>query len=170
MFFRKKRKQQAIAAENNLGMIAKHFPDYEICFCEDQKFFEILHPFGKENITVEYVPNDEWTPYVVSFSFQHWHMNDEEDIVECIRDVINGKVVAIEFFRDGKRRFGGDIEAQELEELSYESLAHYIGDFGVHKLVDVADSFKVRGWNADADFDATFNIDDCGKITVKKQM
>ena len=73
----------------------------------------------------------------------------------------------IEFFKCGKRCFGGDIEAQVLQDLSYETLEEYFSDFPFGKLKDIADSFKVRGWKPDANFDAVFDVDACGKIAIK---
>ncbi len=154
---------------NRLAFIATHFSDYKVHFSEDKNLLEISNPFYNENIRIEYVPEDEWTPYIVYFSFQHRHMNDEEDMIEYISNIINGNVFSIEFFKDGKRRFGGDIEAQELKELSYETLEQHTGYYGMAKLKDIADSFKVRGWSQDANFDAIFIIDTCGKIAIKTQ-
>ena len=154
--------------DNNLELIAAHFSDYDVQFSEDQKSFEILSPCGNENIRLEYVSNDEWTPYILYFSFQHWHMNDEEDIIEHINDIINGNLFSIEFFANGNRCFGGEIDMQELQELSYETLEQLTASFGMPKLKDFADSFKVRGWHTETNFDAKFIIDEFGNITIKK--
>ena len=154
--------------QNNLVAIASQFSDYVTYLSEDKNFLEILNPFGNENIKLEYVSEDEWTPYILYFSFQHWHMNDEEDIIEHIYDIINGKLLSIEFFKCGRRCFGGDIEAQELQGLSYETLEEYFSDFPFGKLKDIADSFKVRGWDPRDNFDATFECDDNGDITIVK--
>ena len=153
--------------QNNLVAIASQFSDYVTYLSEDKNFLEILNPFGNENIKLEYVSEDEWTPYILYFSFQHWHMNDEKDIIEHIYDIINGKLLSIEFFICGKRCFGGDIEAQVLQDLSYETLEEYFSDFPFGKLKDIADSFKVRGWKPDSNFDAVFDVDACGKIAIK---
>ena len=99
--------------QNNLVAIASQFSDYATHLFDDKNYLEIRNPFGNENIKLEYVPEDEWTPYILCFSFQHWHMNDEEDIIEHIYDIINGKLLSIEFFKCGRRCFGGDIEAKE---------------------------------------------------------
>ena len=153
--------------QNNLVAIASQFSDYATHLFDDKNSLEIRNPFGNENIKLEYVPEDECTPYILYFSFQHWHMNDEEDIIEHIYDIINGKLLSIEFFKCGRRRFGGDIEAKELQDLSYETLENFFSDFPFGKLKDIADSFKVRGWKPDANFDAVFDVDACGKTTIK---
>ena len=152
--------------KNNLAVIAARFSDHVTRFSEGNTVLEIINPFGNENIKVEYVPDDEWTPYILYFSFQHWHMADEEDIIENINDIIDGKMLSIEFFKDGKRCFGGDIEVQDLKELSYESLENIFSVFRI-KIIAVADSFKVRGWKANTDFDAVFNVDGNGEISIK---
>ena len=154
--------------DNNLELIATHFSDYDVQFSKDKNLLEILNPCGNENIRVEYVSDDEWTPYILYFLFQHWHMNDEEDIIEYINDIIDGNLFSIEFFANGNRCFGGDIDAQELQELSYESLEQFTGYYGMSKLKDLADSFKVRGWRTETNFDAKFIIDELGNITIKK--
>ena len=151
---------------NNLADIAAHFSEYAARFSEDESVLEIVNPFGNENIKIEYVPEDEWTPYILYFSFQHWHLNDEENIIEIIRDIIDGKLLSIEFFKNDKRRFGGDIEIQDLQDLSYEALENYFSDLQIN-IIDVADTFKVRGWKADVNFDAAFDVDSHGEIVIK---
>ena len=79
---------------------------------------------------------------------------------------MNGNVFAIEFFKDGYRRFGGDLNAQEVRELSYDRLAHFLGCFGASRLIDVVDSCKIRGWAGDTDFDVTFVEDEQGNVTL----
>lgn len=154
--------------EGRLEFIAKSFSDYNICLSKDKKILEIYNPNGEDNIRVEYVPNDEWNHYIVCFAFQHWHMNDEKDIIERISDIIEGNLFSIEFFENNILRFGGDIEAQKLQELSYETLEKYTGYYGSTKLKELISSFKVRGWNADANFNAKFIVDEFGNITIQK--
>lgn len=150
--------------------LKKHFSAYEINFSKerDRDLVEIINPFYDENIRVEYIPEDDFTPYVVSFAFQHCHMCDEEDIVEYVNDIIDGKILSIEFFKNGARCFGGDIATLELADLSYDALAKSIEDWGIAKLLDYADSFKLRGWHSNYSFDAAFVIDENGLPTIKK--
>ena len=142
-----------------LSFLSKHFAAYDIKFSKERNrdLAEIINPFYDENIRVEYIPEDDFTPYVVSFAFQHCHMCDEEDIVEYVNDIMNGNLLSIEFFDNGVRCFGGDIEASELADLSYETLAEHWG-----KLLDYADSFKLRGWLSNNNFDAALIIDKNG--------
>ena len=155
--------------ENVFDFLIHHFSSYQIEFSKNGTLAEIINPFGIDNIRVEYVPDDEFTPFIVYFAFQHCHMNDEEDIVDYICDLIDGNRCCIEFFKNGTRHFGGDISAEELINLSYEGLEQYSGYFGLHKLINLADSFKVRGWNPKDNFDADFIISDNGSVEIMRQ-
>ena len=71
------------------------------------------------------------------------------------RNIISGNTLAIEFFNNEKRGFGGEIDAEELQDLSYEKPEHFTGYYGLTKLFDVADSFKIRGWDSNYNFSYT---------------
>jgi len=147
--------------------LIKQFPNDEIVILEDDSLAEIINTFGKDNIKV-YYDSDDFSPYIVCFAFQHVHLCDEEAVIDYINDIICGNLFSIEFFRDGERCFGGDITADRLKELSYKTLERYTGYYGGTKLIECADMFKVRGWNSNNNFDATFVIDECGIVTIKK--
>ena len=154
-------------SKNNYTFLTNHFSSYEIIYLESKDSVEIVNPFGKDNIIVDYDPADP-TPFMVMFSFQHRHIEDENGVIEYINDIVNEKVFSIEFFKDGERHFGGDITAQELEDLSYENLEQRTGYYGSTKLIDCADMFKVRGWSGKNSFDAMFVVSESGKIEIKK--
>ena len=137
-------------------------------FSEDGSTVEIVNPFGNENIKVEYVTEDDFTTYIVFFAFQHCHMCDEEDVIDYINNIIDGKVFSIEYFNNGTRCLGGDITAEELRELSYDTLEQNTGYYGITKLKDCADSFKLRGWHSDCNYDAIFVTDESGNVAIKK--
>ena len=105
--------------KDRFDLLTKQFSAYEMEFSKDGDLVEIINPFGCENIRVEYIPDDDFTPYIVYFAFQHCHMCDVEDIVEYIRDLIEGNRFSIEFFKNGVRYFGGDIAAEELKDFVY---------------------------------------------------
>ena len=149
-------------------LLTKHFSAYEMKFSKNGNLLEIINPFCLENIRVEYIPTDDFTPYVVSFAFQHCHMCDEEDIADYMNDIIDGKVFSIEFFNKGTRCFGGDITAAELDSLTYETLTKYIESWGISNLLDYADSFKLRGWHSNYNFDAELITDENGLPGIKK--
>jgi hypothetical protein len=154
-------------AENRLDFISKYFSNYEIRLSEDDLI--IFNPYGSENIRVEYVSDDEWTPYVIGYSFHRHHMSNVDDIIGHINGIVNGDVLSVEFFKNGVRCFGGYIETREADGFSYEALARFAARFGFAELKDTADSLKVRGWQEGASFDASFVIDSRGNVIVKKQ-
>ena len=154
-------------SKNNYTFLTNHFSSYEIIYLESEDSVEIVNPFGKDNIIVYYDLADP-TPFMVEFSFQHRHIEDENGVIEYINDIVNEKVFSIEFFKDGERRFGGDITAQELKDLSYEELEQTIGYYGSTKLKDCVNVFKVRGWSGNDNFDATFVVSENGNVEIKK--
>lgn len=66
---------------------------------------------------------EKYVEYIVSFTTQHRHYDDLDDAMDFIRELMMDEVLAIEFYSNGKRRFGGDITAEEYENLTVESLA-----------------------------------------------
>ena len=102
------------------------------------------------------------------FSFQHRHIDDEIGVVEYVTDIIDENVFAIEFFKNGERCFGGDVTAEELKDLSYEELEQTTGYYGSTKLKDCVNTFKVRGWSGNDNFDATFVVSENGNVEIKK--
>lgn len=126
----------------------------------------VLNPYQDENILV-YYDDDDFRPYTACFSFQHVHLTDEESVIEWIEDIISGRRLAIEFFCNDSRRFGGDIEAEKLEALSYQSLEQWSGYYGCCKLFEVADSFRVRGWHPSGNMDAAFVLDDNNEAAIR---
>lgn len=154
--------------KNIFDFLTKQFPNDEIVILEDDSLAEIINTFGKDNIKVYYDSDDDFSPYILCFAFQHVHLCDEEAVVDYINDIISGNLFSIEFFYNGQRCFGGDITADRLKELSYKALERYTGYYGGTKLIECADMFKVRGWKSDNNFDATFVIDECGMVTIKK--
>jgi hypothetical protein len=148
--------------------LKKQFSSYEMNFSKDDNMVEIVNPFGNENVRVEYVTEDDFTPYIVFFAFQHCHMRDEEAVINYINVIITGNIFSIEYFNNDARCFGRDISAEELKDLSYEVLEQNTGYYGTTKLKDFVDSFKVRGWHSDCNFDAVFVTGEDDSITIKK--
>ena len=137
---------------------------FVLAFSDDGYYFEIKNPSGKENIQVCF-ENDPHTPYTVYFSFQHRHLATAAKAQKYVEDIMSSRMFAIEFFKDGRRRFGGDLTSQELQALSYQTLSDKLG---YADLADAADSFKVRGWEPGTDFDAVFVRDEQGNVTIQK--
>ena len=150
--------------ENKLSFLKESFPEFELQFSDNYSNAVIINPNWNENITVY---DDEYE-FVVCFSFQHRHFEDEEDVSGWIREIIGNNKLAIEFFNKEQRHFGSEIDTAELQNLSYNKLEQFTGYYGSTKLLDVADSFKVRGWDYKYNFDFTFLRDTNGTITINK--
>ena len=151
-------------SKNRLVFLKDAFSEFELQFAEDDSYAVIVNANYDENITVY----DDEFEFTVCFSFQHRHFEDEDDIIEWIRKIISGSTFAIEFFNNEQRRFGGEIDAEELQDLSYEKLEQFTGYYGLTKLLDVADSFKIRGWDSKSNFDCTITCEANGSISINQ--
>ena len=81
---------------------------------------------------------------------------NEESAKKWIDSILSEDVFSIEYFCGEDRRFGGQISAQELRNLSYDYLEQDTGYYGITKLFQIADHFKIRGWSRKNDFDGYF--------------
>ena len=68
-------------------------------------------------------PAERYEEYVVEFATQHRHFDDLEDAIDYVRELMDDETLPLEFYLDGKRRFGGDIRRAELPLLSQAMLA-----------------------------------------------
>ena len=150
--------------DNRLIFLKEAFSDFKLEFSDDFQNVVIFNPNYNENIIVY----DDEFEFTVCFSFQHCHLEDEADVVDWIRRIIYGNTFAIEFFNNERRCFGGEIDAEELQDLSYEKLEKSTGYYGLTKLVDVANSFKIRGWDSKNNFDCTITCEANGSIAINK--
>ena len=91
--------------KNRLTFLKEAFPGFKLQFAEDYSNAVIVNPNYDENITVH---DDE---FIVCFSFQHRHFEEENDLIDWIRKIISGNTFAIEFFNNEQRGFGGEIDA-----------------------------------------------------------
>ena len=158
----------------DLLRIAEQFAAYDVQFSDEKESFEILNPFGKDSILVESEGDTPDSSYIVCYSFFHIHLETVEQVVAYVRDILEGRRVIIEFCKDGNWSMRADLDPQELRELSYAGLAKRLGCDGTpesyrpQQLVDFADSFHVRGWAQDADFDAVLVRDEQGNVTIQR--
>ncbi len=146
--------------------IAEHFSAYDVQFSDNGESFDIINQFGKDPISV-YVESDPQMPYMVCFSFNHVHLETPDQVIAYVDDIICGNQFTIGFFKDGRQRIGGNLNAQEVRAISYNVLTLFVHSFRDIKLIDVADSIKVRGWAQDGDFDATFGTDEMGNVSIQ---
>lgn len=151
-----------------LYVVARYFLAFDPDFSDDGNCFEIKSPFGKDAILVQHDEEE----YTVCYSRHHVHLETAKQAEAYVCDIMAGRRTIIEFYKDGRLCMSADLSAQELCELSYASLSQRMGfgknEFMPGELIDFADSFKIRGWAQDADFDATFIADVQGNVTVQK--
>ena len=151
-------------SKKRLDFLKDAFRGFELQFAEDESNVVILNPNYDENITVY---DDEYE-FTACFSFQHCHFEDEEDIIEWIGKIISGNTFAIEFFNNDQRRFGGEIDTEELQGLTYKKLEQFTGYYGLTKLLDVVDSFKIRSWDGKNNFDYTMIREENGNVVINQ--
>ena len=102
-------------SKKRLEFLKDTFLGLDLQMADDEASMVILNPNYDENITVY---DDEYE-YIVCFSFQHRHFEDEDDIIAWIRKIITGNTFAIEFFNTEQRCFGSEIDTEDLQGLTY---------------------------------------------------
>ena len=57
----------------------------------------------------------QFSEYIVEFSTQHSHFEDdeEEEIIDYILAIMRDEVLPVEFFCNGQRRFGGELDRKK---------------------------------------------------------
>ena len=146
----------AIKSLEKLSFLENYVSKYRIDISDDLESAIIYNPNSEDHLYIEYDKADAFSPYMLSFSFQHVHMTDEECAKEWIDSILSEDIFSIEYFCGEDRRFGGQISAQELKNLSYDYLEQNTGYYGITKLFQIADHFKIRGWRRKNDFDGYF--------------
>lgn len=151
-------------SKKRLEFLKDTFLGLDLQMADDEASMVILNPNYDENITVY---DDEYE-YIVFFSFQHRHFEDEDDIIAWIRKIITGNTFAIGFFNNEQRCFGSEIDTEELQGLTYKKLEQFTGYYGLTKLLDVADSFKIRSWDGKNNFDYTMICEENGNVVINQ--
>ncbi len=137
-----------------LDFLYEHFSNYEIKTCNEFEVecFKICDPDFEEPIKV-YCEFGEVNIYTVCFATQHMHITDKNVLIETITNYANGTIAAIEFYKDGKNCFGGQIEVKYLADITYNSLCGY---FGYENLDMTHLTFKVYAWDKEYCFEGFF--------------
>ena len=140
------------------------FSEYsvDICVNEDTEIVTIRNDGFDFPIVVYYFP-DDYHKYLLRFATQHRDTSSKDDLISYISSFEKAEKAAIEFYKDGKDCFGGEIETAVLNGLTYDSLKHR---FFYHDLADYM--FSVRAWDKSFCFDAHFAKDDFGHVTIVK--
>lgn len=149
-------------SKNRLTFLKDAFPEFELQFSENDTKAVIVNPNYDENIIVY---DDEYE-FTVCFSFQHSHLDDADEIVDWIRKIISGNRYAIEFISNERLCWGSQIDAEELQDLSYEKLEQFIGYYVSKELPIVANTFKIRGWDNKNNLDYTITYKANGSIAI----
>lgn len=97
-------------------------------------------------------PSERCEEYIISFSTQHCHLDDMEDVIDYVQRIIEDEILPLEFYRDGERRFGGDIERSELPLLSQAVLSQR---FMVPRERLVHFQFEIHSWSGKYDVPRT---------------
>ncbi len=150
-----------------LTFLKNLFPNHsiEIEVKEDNtEYAKIIHEEFDDIIKIFYYPGDYYE-YYFSFATQHRHTSDKNELIEIIKSFINAEKAAIEFYLNGKNRFGGEIEVSLLDDITYEYLRQ---DYG-YQNIDMSEyTFEVRAWNKKYCFNGSFEMTDSGKIAIIK--
>ena len=65
--------------------------------------------------------------YIISFKTQHCHFDDYNDCIDYLNNIMNDKILAIEFYLGNKAVFGGDISIESFNNLSIDVLNEMYG-------------------------------------------
>ena len=89
---------------------------------------------------------DRFTEYIVEFSTQHRHFEDdeEEEIIDYILSIMLDEVLPIEFFCNGQRRFGGELDRKKN---SGADPAKWLTDVGCDAAQYTPLSYEINSWS-----------------------
>lgn len=146
--------------------ICKKFSDYETERGNEQgvEYVSIMKKGFREPIKVYY--ELDMQEYIVTFATQHLHIDEDDDLIDVISEFANASIAAIEFYENGKRSFGGQIETNLLENLSYDTLRTHFG----YPNLDIRQmTFRVYAWDKKYCFEGSFvqTASDAVKIMKK---
>ena len=101
------------------------FPDLRIeLFADGEEEWAHIFPAQGKPLYVGYIP-DDWTPFSFRFGMTHGHECDAEGMTEQLEDYISGREASIEFYLEGKPRFGGTIDPAIMHSKDFEALCRW---------------------------------------------
>ena len=114
--------------------------DYDVTVDATEDCLTIVNKNNGNELTVfmeEYLTQDmknHFYEYIVQFSTQHCHFEEDEETVAIgyILSIIDDKILPLEFFSGDNPRFGGEINIDDLDDLSVSYLSNeygYDGDY-----------------------------------------
>ena len=89
---------------------------------------------------------DRFTEYIVEFSTQHSHFEDdeEEEIIDYILAIMRDEVLPIEFFCNGQRRFGGELDRKKNTDANP---TNWLSDNGIDPAQYAAFAYEINSWS-----------------------
>lgn len=154
-------------APMHLTFLREAFLEYPIEFRRDgsQEWARIQHPDHDHAIQICFDPGTP-DPYYLVFATQHLHIEDADELIESIRDFASGKYAAIEFYRNGESRFGGQIETALLDGVTYGELRKL---FGASSLFFRWLTFRVTAWDRRYCFEGCFRRGKSGQMEIVRK-
>ena len=114
--------------------INKHFKNNNsINVRKDEDEISLLNKNNKREIKIrkdEYEASDgsdRFIQYMVYFSYNHWHLDNINEVVELIQCIINDEELVVQFFKDNKESFGSGMSIEDYNRLSLDFLSEYYG-------------------------------------------
>lgn len=150
----------------HLLFLQELFPQYTVeLHAEDgSEWAYIKNDAFHDLIKIYYEPEDYYNYYLL-FATQHRHTSEKELLIEYATAFANAEAAAIEFYENGRNRFGGEIPTALLDDLTYDSLRKYFG----YASVDCGSlTFRVRAWNKKYCFDGAFASSSSGDVQIIK--
>ena len=121
--------------------IDKQFKSNEnIIISKDENHIVILNKNNKREIKIikeEYKAlngSDEFIQYTVYFSYNHWHLDNINELLELIQNIINDEELSVQFFKEDRESFGSGISIDNYNKLSLNFLSEYYGYSEEHLL------------------------------------
>ncbi|MBE6609222.1 MAG: hypothetical protein E7634_00985 [Ruminococcaceae bacterium] len=148
--------------EGKLSFLAKYTEKYRVDVSDYGESAVIYNPMHMDTISVDY----EIDEYTASFSLQHVHVQNPEDAEKWIDDVMSETLLPIGFYKNGRIVMGSHIKSSAVGKLSYEDLRKTFRPYDGGELCEFSDSFKIRSWSGEKNFEAQF-VNTDGKVTIR---
>ena len=151
----------------HFSFIKDLFPKYDVDIQKENgvETVYIRNVQFEDPIVIHYYPDDYYT-YLLRFATQHRDTSSKEELIQYALAFANAEKAAIDFFENGKNRFGGEIEVSLLDQITYDKMRNYFG----YSYLDLTNlTFKVRAWDARYCFDGYFENSDSKSINIVKK-
>ena len=108
----------------------------------------VLSVFEEESFSLD--RKERFVEYIVQFSTQHRHFDaeDADELLEYMRSILDDRTLPLEFYLDGKPRFGGEFKAEELDRLSVSYLAD---EYGFIRADLLSLDYEIHSWSGKYD-------------------